>query len=231
MQKGIAPVIIIIAVLALIGAYFLGATVGKPNLSKESLKDLYNTPSPAPASSLTPSPASTSTPKSQAIKLTYNLPSGWKTVQDANNQIEIGYNPETNDPSTTYVAGAVSALGKWAENPTRRLAGSYTAKLGTYDGGSRHKALLGPEQEKQGWEKFSEYHEKEYTYKQSLSKPEGLYNNWSCLVLYGIYVSQSDITWGMCAVSSTLAIYFSSSMMDEQEIEQIIKTIKLVKTL
>lgn len=240
MQRGFAPVIIIIAVFALIGAYFVGATVGKPNFNEwfgpkgfirneESLKDLYGTqiPTPVPTPASSPAPASpssglggsTSTPKTQAIKLAYNLPTGWKTAQDANNQIEIGYNPETNNPSTTYVAGAVSALGKWAENPTRRLAGSYTAKLGTYDGGSRHKAILGPDLEKQGWEKFSEYHEKEY-----------IYNTWSCLVLYGIYVSQSDITWGMCAVSSTQAIYFSSSMMDEQKIEQAIQTIKLLKT-
>jgi len=153
-------------------------------------------------------------------QLTHSLPSSWKTAQDTNGTIEIGYNPETNDPSTTYISGGVAATGKWESNPTRKIAGNYTARISTYDGGSRHTTLqkgLSDYELKSGEWKASGYFEKEYKY-----------SNWPCLVIFGFSVSQWPATQGICPISNSQAIYFTADSTNAKEVEIFIQTIKLL---
>ena len=136
-----------------------------------------------------------------------------KTAQDSSGTFEIGYDPTKSDKQLTENL-RVEILTKWENNPARNVGYNFTIIIRPYDGGSRHSFIF-PEP-RQGWKK-SDYHEKEY-----------IYNGQSCLVLYGTYVSQSNDTWGMCAISSKQAFSFSSNA-DEKTVEQIIGTIKLLK--
>jgi hypothetical protein len=66
------------------------------------------------------------------------------------------------------------------------------------------------------------FHEKEYQY-----------NNWSCLVFYGVDISQYPTTQGMCVVSKSQAVMFgiagALNPQDEEMAEQTIRTIKVFK--
>ncbi|MFH0863746.1 MAG: hypothetical protein V1858_01470 [Candidatus Gottesmanbacteria bacterium] len=147
-----------------------------------------------------------------AKKLTYSLPSGWKTVQDKSNTFEIGYNPETElvyEPSSIDLNIGLTKTGQYGGS-------SYYLAIKPYDGGSRHNFILGlggiQEQDK-----MTGYHEINYTY-----------NGWSCLVLYGVGISQWPSTEGMCVIDSKRAFAFGM-WKDEAATEQIIQTIKLLK--
>lgn len=228
MQKGFVgiPALILLAVLALTGAYYVGTSAGKlpsvnisltPPLPPEVTAPASPTPASKPASSPTP------IPKSQAIKLTYSLPAGWKTVQDTTGTFEIGYDPNNSELYDYTQFG--SNQGKSINDLSIRLMRAsrshpvqgydFSVAIHPYDGGSRHKFILGNEQ----WDKLPEYHEKEYTY-----------NGWSCLVLYGIYISQGPVANGMCAINSKQAFSIGNGILDEKTVEQIIQTIKLLKT-
>ena len=163
---------------------------------------------------------STPSPTSSSKQLTYALPSGWKTARDKKNTIEIGYNPQTNEPSIDYSPNGIAATGKWGSNPTRKLAGNFTSGIGSYDGGSKHTNLfkgLSAEELKTGNWKAPDYFEKEYTY-----------NNWPCLVVFGFYVSQWPVTQGMCVISNSKAVYFSADTKNPGEVETFMQTIKIL---
>jgi len=136
--------------------------------------------------------------------LTYNLPSGWRTVQEDSKTFEIGYDPRIYSVSTTNNNSILLA----------KVGTHYSVSLLPYNGGSRHQfiydklAIKDPNQDK-----MPTYHEKEY-----------IYNGWSCLVLYGLALSASGDIHGMCAVDSSHA-FLLESIPDEQ----IIRTIKLLQ--
>jgi len=151
-------------------------------------------------------------PTLSAHKLTYSLPTGWTTLQDKTGTLEIAY-----DSKKATLFGNDS-LGNLSINLGQKSGyGQYfSAFIKPYDGGSRHKFILGNEVLKDQ-DKMPDYHEKTYSY-----------NGWNCLVLYGISLSQWPSTEGMCAISSTQAIGFNT-WQDDTGTEQIIKTIRLLK--
>ncbi len=148
-----------------------------------------------------------------AKNLNYLLPTGWKTVQDKTGTFEIGYNPETD---LIFGPSSINNLNVGLTKVGQYGGSSYNLTIKPYDGGSRHNFILGPSgiQEQ---DKMADYHEKNYTY-----------NGWSCLVLYGISISQWPSTQGMCAIDSKQAFAFGM-WKDEAATKQIIQTIKLLK--
>ena len=144
--------------------------------------------------------------KVSPVKLSYHLPDGWETVQDTSETLEIGYDPNISESSTSYITGGVAAVGKWESNPTRKISGNYTAVVGMYDGGSRHTNLLSghlglseAELNSGIWKYPNYYFEREY-----------LYNGWPCLVIFGFSSSQTPGVQGICPIGSTRAIFISS---------------------
>jgi hypothetical protein len=141
--------------------------------------------------------------------LKYVLPSGWKTIGDTVQTLELGYD------SNSFVAIAHDkniTLG-YKDHP-----GSFGVSLFPYDGGSRHQFIykqLGMTDPKK--DQMSGYHEKNY-----------VYNGWSCLVLYGLAYSASGTTWGMCAVSATQALFISGPA-GESGTEALIQTVRMLK--
>lgn len=159
----------------------------------------------------------------QKTTLKYSLPAGWKTARDQANTIEIGYNPQTNDPSVTYFPGGVAATGKWEMNPPKRIGENFTAKVGEYDGGSRHTNLykwlgLTAKELRSGEWKAPGFLEKEYSY-----------NNWPCLVFVGFSVSQLSVTQGICPINTLKAIYFSVDSRDLEEVETFMQAIRVLQ--
>lgn len=143
-------------------------------------------------------------------KLSYLLPQGWKTVSDSTGTIEMGYDPNINFPNTDPKSGSRISI-----MPKDQGSFRYYLNLEDYDGGSRHKFIL---------------RGVTYDYKSSNYREESLvYNGWSCLVLYGISVSQWPSTEGMCAVSGNKAIAFGTWLDSTKDVEQVIRTIKLLK--
>lgn len=148
-------------------------------------------------------------PTPQATKLTYYLPPGWRTTQDKSGKIEIGYDPATVFPGTFETRDLYIFL-------MPKDGGAYTTSLALspYDGGSRHK-FINP----YTWDiKLPTYHEKNY-----------LYNGWSCLVIYGASSSQGKQVNGMCAVGNNQALSFDTQNADDQSVEQILRTIRILK--
>jgi len=159
-----------------------------------------------PSASSTPLPR----PTTRAVTtLTYSLPSGWKTAQDKSGKIEIGYDPTQVAPGTFETRDLHIVLmpkdgGAWTTGLT----------LTPYDGGSRHK-FINP----YTWDiKLPTYHEKNYSY-----------NGWDCLVIYGASSSQGKQINGMCAISNTQALAFDTRNDTDANVEQIIKTIRILK--
>lgn len=219
MRKGIVqlPVLLILAIVALAGAYYVGTSAGKLPAINISLTptspdaSLSGPPLPPEVPGTSPAPSPTTqaspTPKpKQVIKLKYNLPTGWKTIQDTTGTFEIGYDPQTFRASS----GNLDITFAFIDYP-----GSLVIALRRYDGGSRHQFIYSQGISPQ--DKMENYYEKEYTI-----------NDWSCLVLYGQGFSASGTTWGMCALTNTKALFFGGT--DERGTEQMLQTIKLLKT-
>lgn len=155
---------------------------------------------------------------SSAKILTYALPPGWKTVQDKTGKLEVGYDPNKHTP---VVRDSMIEL-------TGSRQDSFYLSLTPYNGGSRHQSLYeylrvdkAHNPESINW-KMPSFHEKEYQY-----------NNWSCLVFYGVGISQYPTTQGMCVVSKSQAVMFGiAGALDpqgEEIAEQTIRTIKVFK--
>lgn len=160
-------------------------------------------------------------PTTAAKKLTYFLPSGWKTVQDTSGTFEVGYDPSmsqlftgANGNSVSNLSVSVTLGGTWQNNPVKKVGYNFSIAVKPYDGGSRHNFILGTSQ----WDKSADYHEKDYSY-----------NGWNCLVLYGTFISQSDTNWGMCIIDTKRAFAFSAGTWTDQMMEQLISTIRLLK--
>ena len=195
-------------VILLGGGYYLGTK--KVSLQqKVSEQNPIMLPSPT-ANNNKPSPSVILQQSTMSKKLAYSLPSSWKVSQDSSGTLQIGYNPEllvfhpvNAGVNFTYVA-----------NP-----GSFGISIRPYDGGSRHQFIYNQLNETNPQaDQTKDYHEKQY-----------VYNGWSCLVFYGLTYSAGGTTWGMCAISSTQALFFGASGADEQSTEQAIQTIKLLK--
>lgn len=156
------------------------------------------------------------TPSTTIKKLIYFLPTGWTTVQDASKTFEVGYDPKLNQLFPDGQKNlAINLAGLWSSNPAQKIGSNISIALKPYDGSSRRNFIL---KTATGWEKLPTYHEIEYTY-----------NGWGCLVLYGIYISQSDTIWGMCSIPNSQAITFSLGGGSDDQAEQIISTVKLLK--
>lgn len=156
-------------------------------------------------------------------QLTYSLPFGWSTIKDSSGEIEVGYDPAVTDVQSDSPNLGVRITGKWQYNPVKKLGGDYSAYIGSYDGGSRHTNLhkaigLSSEMLAANQWKHPSYHEKEYSY-----------NDWSCLVIIGVDISQYPQIWGICPTSSSKAVYITAGGLEDSVIEQFIKTIKVLK--
>lgn len=145
-------------------------------------------------------------------KLTYYLPTGWRTVQDKTGSFEIGYDPSISKVSEPIEENTVSIYR------TDRILGSFiTARLLPYSGESRHQFLYAQIGEKPVNEDLlPTYHESEYSY-----------NGKSCLFLVGIAISQYPTTWGMCDAGNKKAFLVTS--YDDNVYEKFVQTIRLMK--
>lgn len=98
-------------------------------------------------------------------------------------------------------------------------ANSVIAGIKAYNGGSRHvfieNELLNEKISSQN--KSADFQEKEY-----------LVQGKNCLVFYGVSISQSPTTWGMCPINSTRAFYFNG-FLDETAIRQMLGTLNFLK--
>lgn len=157
---------------------------------------------------ITPEPTMAINP---AKKLTYALPSGWETVRDASGTFEVGYDPDI------YHTAGTDSITNLSVSVTRNneFGGYYTVSIQPYGGGSRHTFILGQYDTDY---KSPDYHEKNYSF-------AGM----SCLVLYGVDISQWPPIEGMCAINSARAFRFALPQMDDSKAEQILSTIKLLK--
>lgn len=145
-------------------------------------------------------------------KLTYYLPTGWRTVQDKTGSFEIGYDPSISKVSEPIEENTVSIYR------TDRILGSFiTVRLLPYSGESRHQFLYAQIGEKPVKEDLlPTYHELEYSY-----------NGKSCLFLVGIAISQYPTTWGMCDAGNKKAFLVTS--YDDNVYEKFVQTIRLMK--
>lgn len=150
-----------------------------------------------------------------ATVLTYNLPSGWKTIQDPTETFEVGYDPaNTKDSGDKSFAGIL--LLKMRPTPADGYASSFSVSLKAYDGGARHQFIyknVGQTPVKSDY--MPGYNEKEYTY-----------NNHSCLFLNGISISMYAINWGMCDVGNNQAFLIMAYSDDYLTTLQTIKKLK-----
>lgn len=148
------------------------------------------------------------TPTTTAKKLAYQLPSGWLTAQNPSKTYEVSYDPEKYVFNDRAAGTGINIL------PKNGGAYAYFLNILPYDGGSRHQFILqGTTDYQSSW-----YHEQNYTY-----------NGMSCLVLYGVDVSQWPPTVGMCAINGSSAFYFSLRPSDDATAEKIVSTIRLLK--
>lgn len=152
-------------------------------------------------------------PTTSAKRLSYFLPTDWIKVQDRTGTFEIGYNPQ----ESVFNQGSISTDLNISLMKVGQYGGqSDSVSIKPYDGGSRHKFIFGTTVF-QNQDKLPGYYEQNYTY-----------NGWSCLVIYGVGISQWPTTQGMCAIDSTRAFAFSTWKV-EVGTEQLIQTIKLLK--
>ena len=134
-----------------------------------------------------------------ATKITYNLPSGWKSASNVNKNFEVGYDPNQYDAKASE--STVELIRKNLSDYPRYSANYVTFILKPYDNGSRHNFI-----EQQLGEKLSPVNKAA-----NYSESEYLIQGKSCLVLDGISISQFPTNWGMCVVSPKQALLFTAS--------------------
>lgn len=232
MQKGQAPILILFGIVIIIGiaagAYYLGKsqtsrTTPIPASSPTFSPSLTSNPTPIPSSrplpSVSPTPTKQAESSLNAKKIAYNLPTGWQTAKNQNQDFEVGFNPQT-----MRINPIASSTQVWIEVQRPQPLQGYTTyaiiSLRPYDGGSRHNFIyqqLGYTAQTALRERTSYYNEVSYTY-----------NNWSCLILFGLGFSAQGTTWGMCPTNSTQALFIQGPST-QLETEEFIKTIKWLK--
>lgn len=228
MQKGFAPVQILVVVLILIlvggGTYYLGKSqTPKPQTQNPVVVSPTLQPTTTPSStqntSVLPLPSATSVSKS-VNNIEYSLPSGWKKIIDTSGRLEVGYDASKYDAKSKEKL--IELSGKWIleGNKSKRLGWNKFFQLAPYNGGSRHDELykiLGENPTLTG-SRTKNYSEREYTY-----------NGWKCLVLNGISISDYPVAWGYYPISSTEALVLAFDGFDWSEIEQQIAAVRLLK--
>lgn len=153
-------------------------------------------------------------PATNKINLTYTLKSGWETITDTSNSLQVGYNPTTMQAAGYKASISITTTSRF--EPIRQITYA-NVRLGSYDGGSRHDFIyeqLNSIAESMKLDRMENYYEVEYNY-----------DGKSCLVLYNQGFSAGGTTWGMCDISPTQAIFIESSQPQSQA-EEIIQTIK-----
>jgi len=158
-------------------------------------------------------------------KISYQLPSGWQKVTDKTNTFEAGFNPETQtgDSNTTLAyENAVALTYKNADNNPyySPFASSIFLWLLPYDNGSRHTFI-----ETQVLKEKLSLH---FKVGKSIEK-EYVVQGKNCLVLYKLEdLSQGHTTIGVCPISNSIALVFSS-FFDESRVKPMLQTLKLLK--
>lgn len=229
MQKGFAPIIILVGILviaAIGGVFYLGKQTSKPTQPQQVISPM--TPSPTQdvsrgqnVSVVSPTP-NNSTPKPLDTKrtaLNYSLPKGWTTITDKTGYIEVGYDPNIQEVITTKDL-YIDIGGKWIaySNPSRRVGYPFSVLIEDYTG-SRHQFLykeMGVETNSTNW-KGPDFSEEEFQY-----------NNWSCLIFYGIDVSAFPSNIGICPIKNNQVISFAVGG-DKETAKRSIQTIRLLK--
>jgi hypothetical protein len=168
------------------------------------LPEVTETPTPSPVPTINPQDDLTPTTV-PSKEINYNLPSGWETIKDTNNQFEIGFNP--NEFNASPYPARIGLNRK-------QCCFNFVMRIEPYDGGSRHSYL---NQHFQGYESISNTYEKNYQM-----------NGKSGLVIYNVEYS-STIVIGMINIDGNRAFVFGSTGGNEQQIEQILSTIKLLQ--
>lgn len=147
--------------------------------------------------------------------LEYTLKPGWETIANPSNSLQIGYNPEIMQAMSDNSSVGITTTSQF--EPIRQITYA-NIHLRAYDGGSRHNFIykqLNSTAEAMKQDRMENYYEVEYNY-----------DGKSCLVLYNQAFSASGTTWGMCAISSTQAVFIEGPQSQNQT-EEIIRTIKI----
>lgn len=230
MQKGQTAILILVGILviaAIGGAFYLGKQTSPKSQPQSQEVTSQATPSPTQdvnreqnVSAASPTPSS-STPKPLDTKITvlsYSLPKGWVTVADKTGYIELGYDPNIQEIITTKDL-YIDIGGKWiSANPARRVGYPFSVLIEDY-AGSRHQFLykeMGVEANSTNW-KSPDFSEEEFRY-----------NNWPCLIFYGIGVSQFPSNMGVCPINNNQVISFGVGG-DKETARRSIQTIRLLK--
>jgi len=138
-----------------------------------------------------------SIPQGKVKTIKYLLPQGWLSIRDNSQLFEIGYNPVTQDIQMSTTNIKIKDKLKTGEN----FSNEASYMIVNYDGGSRHTILssyFGGKITDQ--DKFADYGEIEY-----------LINGKNCLFLNGISYSQFPLVWGLCPISTTKALLYTSN--------------------
>ena len=154
-----------------------------------------------PSASAIPSSATSIGPTVQALKeVSYQLPSGWQTVNDADQQFSLAF-----DPNLFRAMPHSSRID---------LAGPFNffIRIEPYSGGSRHafiRSHFG------SYESLSSTFEKEY-----------LINGRSALVIYNVEASATTVI-GMIVIDKNRGFLISATGGSEQEIVTLLSTAQL----
>ncbi|OGM22950.1 hypothetical protein A2961_00360 [Candidatus Woesebacteria bacterium RIFCSPLOWO2_01_FULL_39_21] len=178
----------------------------KQRFSKVQITQPETPSSSTPQASQSPTTVSTPTPKpTKTTSLSYNLPSGWETFQDAERQFEIGYDPKVFFEPSPYP----SRIGL----NSKKCCFNFSIRIEPYDAGSPHKFI---DTNTQGIEYLPDTYEKNY-----------IINGKSGLVIYNVEYS-STIIVGMLDIDGTRAFLISSTGGNDSSIEEILASIKVL---
>lgn len=140
-------------------------------------------------------------------KLNYFLPSGWETVKSPDKSFEIGYSLNNADKHQYYeLDGPEDYIWIMDKKESRYLMVALT---------DSPKELSIDTIMNQNYKKSDNYIEKRYDYM-----------GHECLVEYHLNVVQDVSTYGMCKFENGKTVFFAS-VMDPNEMEKTIQTIKV----
>jgi hypothetical protein len=224
-QKGLTAIFIIVSLLvfssAIGGAYFFGtqskAPVPSPSLGPSSTPSVAPILSPLPSqTAATPSPsaqASVVTTPVTAVKtelkitstvLNNSLPSGWKTINSANNSFQVGYDPNLYEgEQTASFADSINI------ERSKECCFNFNINIKPYNGGSRH-SFIG------NYDKTPQTYEKDYYIKGR-----------NGLVIYNI-ISSSASAIGMVNIDGKRAFYLTFYGSDQAYIEKVLASLRVL---
>ncbi len=166
-------------------------------------------------------PPATSSAKptvSDIKKIIYKLPDTFQTVNDSSNTFQLGFNPDLYTSKTE--SGLLSIIAKNLNSDPKYFYSEFNHttnfKILPYDNGSRHTFI-----EKQLGEPLSSTDQPE-----KIVESDYLVTGKKCLIISGIYISQSPTVVGMCPISTTKAILFTS--FDLAAVLQHLSTLKFL---